>query len=80
MLLKGAGTLAEKEFGVPVRIAYPDFVGVRDPSYVGCVGLIHQIARYYRRAHSSVNSPNGRAKLSAASAFQRIKHWIQDFI
>lgn len=79
MLLKGASQLAELELNSPVRIAYPDFVGVRDPSYVGCVGLIHHIARYYQRSASSTNASNKRVK-SGTGTIQRIKNWIQDFI
>ena len=79
MLLKGAGHLAEIELNSPVRIAYPDFVGVRDPSYVGCVVLIHHIARFYRLSTGSATASNRRVK-SGAGAFQRLKNWIEDFI
>lgn len=82
MLLKASGHLAEQELNAPVRIAYPDFIGVRDPSYVGCVGLIHHIARYYSRTMNANPSGNRRSK-SGGGVLQRLKslkNWIQDFI
>jgi len=79
LLLKGADRLAEQELGGPVRIAIPDYVGVRDPSYVGCVGMIKYVSRYYQRQTVAASAQVKRAR-GGSSALQKIKGWFQDFI
>ncbi|PWI57697.1 cell division protein FtsA [Sulfoacidibacillus thermotolerans] len=78
MLLKGADKLAELELEAPVRIAIPDYVGVRDPSYVGCVGMIKYVSRYYHRQVAAAASSVKRQR--SGGALQKIKGWFQDFI
>lgn len=79
MLLKGAEKLAERELGTTVRIAVPDYVGVRDPSYVGCVGMIKYVSRYFTRSAVAATAPAKRPR-SNGSALQKIRGWFQDFI
>ncbi len=79
MLLKGADKLAQEELLAPVRIAAPDYVGVRDPSYVGCVGMIKYVSRFYSRSAAAATAPVKRAR-AQGSALSRIKGWFQDFI
>ncbi|MCY0874831.1 MAG: cell division protein FtsA [Firmicutes bacterium] len=79
MLLKGADKLAERELGATVRIAVPDYVGVRDPSYVGCVGMIKYVSRYFTRSAAAATAPAKRPR-SNGGALQKIRGWFQDFI
>ena len=78
MLLKGADRLAVQELGAPARVAIPDFVGVRDPSYVGCVGMIKYVSKFYNR-QPVVAAGQGR-RTRSGGALQKIKGWLQDFI
>ena len=80
MLLKGADKLAERELNAPVRVASPDYVGVRDPSYVGCVGMIKYVSRYYARTAVAATSAMRRPKSGGGGALQKIRGWFQDFI
>jgi len=81
MLLKGADKLAERELDAAVRVAVPDYVGVRDPSYVGCVGMIKYVSRYYARSAVSATSSSKRLrKKNSTGALQKIRGWFQDFI
>ncbi len=79
ILLKGADKLAEQELLAPVRTAIPDYLGVRDPSYVGCVGMIKYVSRFYSRNAAAATAPVRRAR-AQGGALQRIKGWFQDFI
>ncbi len=78
MLLKGSDKLAEQELGGPIRIAVPDYVGVRDPSYVGCVSMIKYVSRYYHRQTVAATAPIKRQR--SGGTLQKIKGWFQDFI
>jgi cell division protein FtsA len=78
MLLKGADKLAAREFDAPVRVAMPDYVGVRDPSYVGCVGMIKYVSRFYAQPQVAAAAP--ARKQRSGGALGRIKGWFQDFI
>ena len=79
MLLKGADRLAEQVLDGPVRVAIPDYVGVRDPSYVGCVGMIKYVSRHYQRQTVAATTQARRSR-GGQSALQKIKGWFQDFI
>ncbi|KYP81863.1 cell division protein FtsA [Ferroacidibacillus organovorans] len=78
MLLRGADRLAAKELDAQVRIAVPDFVGVRDPSYVSCVSMVQYVSRMFGKQMVAASSSIKRK--SSGSAFSRLKNWLQDFI
>nr|NNM91265.1 cell division protein FtsA [Bacilli bacterium] len=80
MLLKGADKLAEQEFEAPVRVAIPDYVGVRDPSYVGCVGMIKYVSRFYSRVIEVSNSAPVRRMRTDRKTWERIRNWFSDFL
>ncbi len=79
MLLKAADKLAEEELQGPVRVAVPEYVGVRDPSYVGCVGMIKHVSHVYGRSAVAATSQSKRGR-SSGGTLQKIKGWFQDFI
>jgi cell division protein FtsA len=78
-LLKGTERLAGYVLGTPVRVASPDFVGVRDPSYVGCVGMIQHVARHWKRSPVAATKEVRRGRQSQ-TALARLKAFLQDFI
>ncbi|WP_067620780.1 cell division protein FtsA [Alicyclobacillus acidiphilus] len=82
MSTPGAADLASEELQSPVRIAIPEFLGVRDPSFVNGVGTIAYAARTGLRAVPSEIGPNNRPIRAANSVgmFSRIKDWLRDFV
>lgn len=77
MSMQGAGELAEEELQAPVRIAIPDFLGVKDPSFVNGVGMIaYALRSTVRNPHVEV-TPTVR---SGGGFLARLKDWLRDFI
>ncbi|MDB5084465.1 MAG: ftsA [Bacilli bacterium] len=76
--LAGTDRLAEHELGAPVRIAVPEFLGVRDPSYVNGVGVIRYVMRTYGRRAANLSSV--RKQKVSNGLFDRIKGWFSDFV
>lgn len=76
-------TVAQSVLDTSVRIASPDFVGVREPSYASGVGIIVYVARFLRsRSTATVQSSTHRKSGSAnkPSLFERIKNFFNEFI
>lgn len=83
--LPGALALAQAELESNVRIALPDFIGVKDPSYSSGVGMIQYVSKYMGvRGASSTKKASSRKVGSPASSkprmFDRIKNMFQEFI
>lgn len=76
--------LAGEELQAPVRIAIPEFLGVRDPSFINGVGIIAYAARTGLRSAPGEQGqqPMRQMKTSASGAgmFSRIKDWLRDFV
>jgi len=77
MSMQGAGELAEEELKAPVRIAIPEFLGVKDPSFVNGVGMIAYALRSNGKSSHIDLSPTGR---TGGGFFARFKDWLRDFI
>lgn len=76
-------SVAQSILDTSVRIASPDFVGVREPSYASGVGIITYVAKFLRsRNMASVKNATNRKPGSAnkPSLFDRIKNFINEFI
>lgn len=78
--MQGAGELASAELQTPVRIAIPEFLGVRDPSFINGVGIIAYAVRSHMRGQSAETSTHVRANKTGPGMFARIKDWMRDFI
>ncbi|MFB5191593.1 cell division protein FtsA [Alicyclobacillus fastidiosus] len=76
----GAAELAGEELQAPVRIAIPEFLGVRDPSFVNGVGTIAYAARTGLRSTPMDQAPAMRQVKSSSGMFTRIKDWLRDFV
>lgn len=54
--MPGVLQVAQGELAASVRIAVPDYIGVRDPGYTSGVGILHNVIRSIRmRSGSSAN-------------------------
>ncbi|KIL41797.1 cell division protein FtsA [Gordoniibacillus kamchatkensis] len=89
--MPGMLAVAQQELETSVRIAVPDFIGVRDPSFTSGVGIIQFAAKYMRsRQPSAARKTTPPAKTSAAKVkktpadkpgvFERFKNWLSEFI
>ncbi|MEX2415826.1 MAG: cell division protein FtsA [Paenibacillaceae bacterium] len=77
-------TIAQNELHSSVRIAVPDFIGVRDPSYTAGVGIIHYVAKHMRLRSAGYSKKSGYKKSTSdngkQSLFERFKNWLSEFI
>jgi cell division protein FtsA len=87
--MPGMLELAKEELDAPVRVAIPDYIGVRDPAYTTGVGLIqyalHQLER--RSVRTAPPSFKGGPKPAAVSKpkeggglMEKVKNWFSEFI
>ncbi|WP_274363331.1 cell division protein FtsA [Paenibacillus thermotolerans] len=75
--------VAQAVFDTSVRIAVPDYVGVRDPAFASGVGIITYVAKYLRsRSTVSVKKPSGKkaAESNKPSLIDRLKNLFSEFI
>jgi cell division protein FtsA len=83
--MPGMLTIAQVELENSVRIAVPDFIGVRDPAFTSGVGVIKYASRFVTKSRgaSVVRKPSAR-KTGTSSAktgvFEKIKNWFSEFI
>jgi cell division protein FtsA len=75
--------VAQAVLETSVRIAVPDYVGVRDPAYASGVGIIPYVAKFLR-SRSTVTPKKAAAKKVAAadkpSLVDRLKNLFNEFI
>lgn len=77
---------AQEELGTAVRIAVPDFVGVRDPQYTSGVGIIQYASKYYpiEKSGAKLKKTSVSAQTAATEekvgVFERFKNWFKEFI
>lgn len=75
--LPSIARLAEYELNANVRVAVPEYLGVRDSSYVNGVGIIKQVHKSGLRHSVSVTSS---VKRSQSNFFDRVKNWFNEFV
>lgn len=83
--LPGTVALAQSEFQAPVRVAIPDYIGVRDPSYASGVGIIQYVAKNLKRKEdlpSNKKQPSrpNRPSQNKSSVMDRLKNILGEFI
>ncbi|MCL6515385.1 cell division protein FtsA [Alicyclobacillus sp.] len=81
MSMQGAADVAADELRAPVRVAVPEFLGVRDPSFVNGVGILTYVLRTHGRTNLAepVAAPRQPVR-TGGGVFTRLKDWIRDFI
>lgn len=91
MSMPGTLDLAQEIFNNSVRIATPDFIGVREPQYSASVGLIRyamdntrQHQDDYDSKSSSAPARQSQGKKNSAqhqeSVTEKVKNWFKEFI
>lgn len=80
--MNGILGVAQDELGPSARIAMPDFIGVKDPSFVNGVGVIvyssnNSIRRNYEQVLTSSKS---KRKAKGNGVLNRIKSFFSEFI
>jgi cell division protein FtsA len=87
--MPGILSVAQSELMTSVRIAVPDFIGVRDPSYTSGVGIIQFVSKYMRTkqpgsSFSKKTAVKSSGKKSSSENkpgfFERIKNFFSEFI
>ncbi|WP_426447689.1 cell division protein FtsA [Paenibacillus sp. S-38] len=87
--MPGMLAVAQMELATSVRIAVPDYIGVRDSSYTSGVGIIQYASRYLRSSKQTQNSgvkklipkkPAPGQEQQKPSAMERFKNWLSEFI
>lgn len=85
--MPGMLELAKEELNAPVRIAIPDYIGVRDPAYTTGVGLIqYALQLMERRSISATPSYKGTQKQTitkpkeGGGLVEKMKNWFSEFI
>lgn len=76
---------AQSQLNSSVRIAVPDFIGVRDPAFTNGVGMIQYVYKYLRSKNKLVRRTGTQAKTSQKqNPFVRFgnwfKNWFSEFI
>jgi cell division protein FtsA len=82
--MPGLLSVAKRELDTSVRIASPEFIGVRDPSFTSGVGIINYTARNVK-VRPSGNYRKSAAKSVAATSekagfFEKIKNFFSELI
>jgi cell division protein FtsA len=83
--LPGILSVAKRELDTSVRIALPEFIGVRDPSYTSGVGIINFVAKN-AKTRPSGNTRKAAVKASSPAVsdkpgfFERVKNFLSELI
>jgi len=81
--MPGVDKLAEYELSSAVRIAIPEFLGVKDSSFVNGVGIIKYAARNFMRKQEPVQAAARRKPASGGNSgglVNKIKNWFSEFV
>jgi cell division protein FtsA len=85
--MPGMLAVAQAELATSVRIAVPDFIGVRDPSYTSGVGIIQFVSKYMKNRNSGLAKKNAVKTTSKKSSdsskpglMERVKNFFSEFI
>jgi len=83
--MPGVAAVGQAELQAPVRVAVPDFIGVRDPAYINGVGIIQYVTKYLKGRPSGYGKKSVANKLGTSNTdkqgfFQKLKNWFKEFI
>jgi cell division protein FtsA len=73
---------AQDELAASVRIAIPDYIGVRDPSYTSGVGIIQFVSKSVKnRSTGYVKSTTSKkSDKKKTNLVEKFKNWLSDYI
>ena len=92
--MPGVLQVAQTELAASVRIAVPDYIGVRDPGFTSGVGVLHNVIRNIRgrnntitsnkkqpnRNNNKVNPTSNQGKTQKTGLVERLKNMFSEFI
>ncbi|MFD2612813.1 cell division protein FtsA [Paenibacillus gansuensis] len=82
--MPGMLTIAQEELATSVRIAVPDFIGVRDPAFTSGVGIIHFVTKFMKNRGTAIAPKKAASRKAAAPAkpgfMERMKNYFSEFI
>lgn len=82
--MPGVLAVAKRELDTSVRIASPEFIGVRDPSYTSGVGIINYVAKTVKiRPTGNFRKTTHKAVAATSEKpgfFEKIKNWLSELI
>jgi cell division protein FtsA len=84
--MPGMLVIAQSELATSVRIAVPDFIGVRDPSYTSGVGIIQFVSKYMKNRNPGLAKKLVTKTTKKSSDSQkpgwvdRVKNFFSEFI
>lgn len=84
--MPGLLNVAQRELATSVRIAAPEFIGVRDPAYTSGVGVIVQMMKAHKQRTTggvpSTKAPGTKKKKAANQSgwYDRFKNWLNEYI
>ncbi|MEI7026755.1 cell division protein FtsA [Paenibacillus sp. y28] len=80
--MPGMLIIAQEELNTSVRIAVPDFIGVREPAYTSGVGIIQYVSRFVKtRATGTVKKTTVKQPVKQkTNLVERVKNWFSEFI
>lgn len=87
--MSGILAIAQAELATSVRIAVPDFIGVRDPAFTSGVGIIQFVSKYMRNRQAgsgfikkTVSKTSGKKSSNDSKPgwFERVKNFFSEFI
>lgn len=79
--LPSLAKLGELELDAVVRVAIPEYLGVKDSSFINGVGIIKYVARNFTRKVESTQAPRRKASGgSGGGLVDKIKSWFSEFV
>jgi cell division protein FtsA len=80
--LPGMIALAQDELASSVRIAVPDYIGVRDPSFTSGVGIIQFVSKSVKNRSAGYikNTTAKKSDTAKTGLVEKFKNWLSDYI
>lgn len=76
--MPGVLQLAATELESNVRIAVPDYIGVRDPSYTNGVGIIQYVTRHVRTRPTVAGKRTTKSRATAGASRPGLVEWFKN--
>lgn len=73
---------AQAELAASVRIAVPDYIGVRDPSYTSGVGIIQFVSKSVKNRNTGYvkSTTSKKSDKKKTNLVEKFKNWLSDYI
>ena len=78
--MNGILSIAQEELIPSARIAMPNQIGVKDPSFTNGVGIILYASNHFIRRNHGQKRSKSKSRANRVSLWERIKNWFSEFI